>query len=173
MSSNEEYKNVVAAENTQLAEQSQAELGMKWFKFLIYFGLFFASAEDLIQSAALIFDIRNDFIDLDYYFVGNLRWLGILFAVAWIITAVIGIYMRFSLANFKKDAPKKYIIFEIVNRALSLIYTLVGIFLVTDSEMYITVGSVIGSVVSCVVGGAIYIYLNIIYFKKRNHLFVN
>ena len=41
MSLNEEYENNVIESEGQPLEQNQPELGMKWFKFLIYFMLFF------------------------------------------------------------------------------------------------------------------------------------
>lgn len=173
MNINEEYDNKLNFGKEQSNGNNQPELGMKWFKFLVYFLLFFGAAEDLIHAVAMIFNIKNEFLDFDYYFIGNLRWLGILFAVAFVVSAAAGIYFRFELAKFKKGAPKKYIIFEIATQLLFLVYNLAGIFSDSSLETYKLVGSFAGAVIGCVVGGAIFIYPSIIYFKKRNHLFVN
>lgn len=173
MNINEDYENKLAVEEAQTDGNNQPELGMKWFNFLIYFLLFFGAAEDLIQAVAMVFNIKNDFLDFDYYFIGNLRWLGILFAVAFVVSAAAAIYFRFELAGFKKGAPKKYIIFEIATQLLFLIYNLAGIISGSGIDTYKLIGSVAGAIIGCVVGGVIFIYPSIIYFKKRNHLFVN
>ena len=171
MSLNEEYENNVIESEGQPLEQNQPELGMKWFKFLIYFWLFFGALEDLAQSLVLFFNYENEFLDFEYYFYGNLRWLGILFAVVWLAIAAYGIYIRFRLAKFRKGAPKQYIIYEIVNQAVFLIFSLAGEFAMGQSDMMIA--SLVGGIIGSVLGGFVYIYPNIIYFKKRDHLFVN
>ncbi len=171
MSLNEEYENNPIVPEEQPTEQGQPELGMKWFKFLIYFMLFFSALEDLLQSLVLFFNYENEFLGFEYFFYGELRWLGILFAVIWLAIAAYTIYIRFRLAKFRKGAPKQYIIYEIVNQAVFLIFSLAGEFAMGQSDMMIA--SMIGGVIGSVLGGFVYIYPNIIYFKKRDHLFVN
>ena len=171
MSFNEEYENNLIGSEEQPLEQNQPELGMKWFKFLIYFMLFFSAFEDLLQSLVLFFNYENEFLGFEYFFYGELRWLGILFAVIWLAIAAYGIYIRFRLAKFRKGAPKQYIIYEIVNQVVFLVFSLAGEFAMGQSDMMIA--SMIGGVIGSVLGGFVYIYPNVIYFRKRDHLFVN
>lgn len=172
MSENKEF-NEIPEEYKTVAETSKPQLEMKWFKFLIYFLLFFNAAEDLLSSVMMTFDIRHELWEMDYYFGGSLRWLGIFFGIAWLITAGVQIFLRFELAKFKENAPKKYIIFEIFDAALLLAYNLIGGIVSAGTDAMEITGIVIGGVIGAVVGGFVYIYLNIIYFRKRNHLFVN
>lgn len=173
MRENREEFNEMLEEYKVMTETSKPELGMKWFKFLIYFLLLFNAAEDLLDSVMMIFDIRHELWEMDYYFDGNLRWLGIFFGAAWIVTAAIQIYLRFELAKFKKDAPKKYIIFEILDSVLFLAYNLAGGIVSAGSDTETIIGVTVGSVIGASLGAFTYIYLNIIYFRKRSHLFVN
>ncbi len=174
MSLNEEYKNNVVGSGEQPLEQVQPELGMKWFKFLIYFWLFFGAFEDFAQSLVLFFNYKNELIDFEYYFYGNLRWLGILFAVVWLAIAAYGIYIRFRLARFRKGAPKQYIIYEIINKVVLLVFSFAGELAMCQEMMIATLISIlIGVIIGSVLGGLVYIYLNVIYFRKRDHLFVS
>lgn len=174
MSENREDFNKMLEEYKAMTETSKPELGMKWFKFLIYFLLIFSAIEDLCQSLVLFFNYKNEFVDFEYYFYGNMRWLGIFFAIVWLIIAGYGIYIRFCLAGFKKNAPKKYIIFEIVNQSVLLLFTVAGEYALAEtSDMHLIIASLVGGVIGCIIGGVIFIYPSIIYFKKRDHLFIN
>ncbi len=173
MSFNEEFENNVIESEGHSLEQNQPELGMKWFKYLIYFALFLGAADDLLSAISMFFGIRNDLFEMEYYFEGNLRWLGILFGVLWVITAAAVIYIRFDLAKFRKGAPKRYIIIEIIGAAVYLLYNLAGIILVGNNETPVVLGAIVGAIVGSVIGNFILIYLSIIYFRKRDHLFVN
>ena len=173
MSENRENFNEKLEEYKELTEKSKPELGMSWFKFLIYFALFFNALDNLVSGVALIFDIRHELLDTEYYFDGNMRWLGILFGFIWITAAAAFIYIRFELAEFKSGAPKKYIIIEIIDSIVYLLFNLAGILLAGESDTLGIIGSVIVAVVGSARGAFAYIYLNVIYFRKRKHLFVN
>ncbi len=174
MSENREEFNAELEEYKAMTESSKPELGMKWFNFLIYFNLFFGALEDLLSAAAMIFDIRHEVLGMEYYFEGNMRWLGILFGILWIIIAAAVIYIRFDLAKFKKGAPKRYIIIEVIGSALFLLYSVAGMLFTASSGItaYI-IGSAIGSVIGSAIGTFVFAYCNVIYFKKRDHLFIN
>lgn len=173
MSENREDFKEMIEDYKVTTETSKPELGMNWFKFLIYFLLFFGAAENLLDSVMMLFNLRHELWEMDYYFGGNFRWLGILFGVIWIITAAVQIYLRFELAKFKKNAPKKYIIFEIVDAVLYLAYNLVGGIISAGSDRGAIIGVTVGSIIGASLGAIAYIYPNIIYFRKRNHLFIN
>ena len=165
----EEYK--------QMLESSKPELGMKWFKYLIYFQLFYSAVNDLARALSLIFNFQNEFIqklfDLKYY-DSDLRTVGVLFGFIFFIFAAVSVYIRFELAGFKKRAPKKFMIFIAATQVLAcaneIIVNLSGPY---PADTRRIVGTVLTLVFGYAFGYYVFIYPNIVYFKKRAHLFIN
>ncbi len=177
MSENREEFNKNLEEYKQMTQSSIPELGMKWFKYLIYFQLFFGAAEYLLQAVFMIFNFQNPFIQelfSLYYFEGDMRPVGVILGILWLMPAAMNLYARFELAAFKKGAPKKYLIIvvatEVLTFANNLFVTLYKYMFFDKTEIVI---KVVMFILSAVIGSLIYIYPNYIYFKKRKHLFVN
>lgn len=90
------------------------------------------------------------------------------YAVILIALAVFGLYIRQSLAKFKKNGPMLIYALGIASTAISAIYN-IGSSVIIGDEISTIIGSVIGSII----GTAIVLYCEIKYFTKRQHLFVN
>ncbi len=138
--------------------------GMKWYKFLIYFSLF-ASA------------ILNGFTAIGY-FAGTaafsafyssypaLQFLDILAGLFFVVVAIVSIYTRQALVNYRRIAPLLVVGLYIVNALFTVFYEIV---------VSVIVGTLTISVMSTAlsVGVAVAIgYANYIYFQKRAALFV-
>ena len=177
MSENREEFNNNLEEYKEMIDSSKPELGMKWFKYLIYFQLFFSAAEYLFQAVCMIFNFQNRYTQELFNlncFNRDLRPVGVILGILWLIPAAMTLYARFELAGFKKEAPKKFIILVAATQVL----TCAGEIFVKLSELYIVdarnvIGAVLALVLSYALGGFVFIYPNIVYFKKRAHLFVN
>ena len=177
MSENRENFNEKLEEYKELTEKSKPELGMSWFKFLIYFMLFLAAAENLAQAVSLILNFKNEYLqelfDLKY-FDGDMRAFGIFFGFIYLIPAVSAVYIRFDLAKFKKGSPTKYIVFEIYSQIITWVYSLfIALCELEGFDVRTLILAFVGVTFGCVLGGFVYIYPNVVYFKNRKHLFVN
>ena len=177
MSENREDFNEKLEEYKELTEKSKPELGMSWFKFLIYFMLFLAAAENLAQAVSLILNFKNEYLqelfDLKY-FDGDMRAFGIFFGFIYLIPAVSAVYIRFDLAKFKKGSPTKYIVFEIYSQIITWVYSLfIELCKLEGFDVRTLILAFVGVTFGCVLGGFVYIYPNVVYFKNRKHLFVN
>ena len=128
-------------------------LPMGWYKFLINFALFAGATINGLLALAT-FGYASGTWDVVYA-------LGLFGVAAW------GIYTRFELAKFKKNGPDYLTVLYIASMATPFIY-IVGLASTSyyDPSMGTSLGSSIASSTAMMI-------VNIVYFKKRRHLFVN
>lgn len=152
-------------------QPAEPQYSMKWFKFLIYFSLFFAAfinftSQGLFYLTGAVYTMADTDPDLVYLFYDGLKVADVAFGIAGILLAVFSIFTRFRLAKFKKDGPICYYILQASSAVVSLLY---GI-----AASVITGESMSGMVdVFSIVLSAILIAANVKYFSKRKALFVN
>ncbi len=152
-------------------EKSVKPLGMKWFKFIIYVQLILAFFINLlgayiVLSGNLYFDGTTNITQSVYRMMPNLRFVDICYAVACILLAVFSVYVRQQLVNYKQQAKYFYILFLALNLGFSLVYKF-AVYLVSD------INTVDILFLITVIENVLLIFINNIYFKKREHLFVN
>lgn len=148
-------------------EPPQPEYPMKWFKFVIYFQLFFGAFVNLCNtvlycSGALY---GND-SDLVYAAFGGLRVLDILMGVICLALAAYSIFVRFQLAKFKRNAPVLLYILLACNAGFNLFYSIGSTIIIGQNLISATtIGNLIGTL--------ILLALNVVYFNKRKSLFIH
>lgn len=158
-------------QNMQAAPQTQ--LGMRWFKFIIWVQLFLNALLNVV-SAYRIFtgtqykDGSYNITKYIYMFYPSLETADKLYAFSLIFLAVFAIVTRFLLAGYKKIAPFCYhgvigcnIVFAVVYlcKAASIMDMSVGEVMTSNYKIQLLVSIILLAV-------------NIIYFNKRKHLFV-
>lgn len=144
--------------------------GMKWFKFIIYFQLFASAVISVITAITMFTGAHyQGQADRVYSYFPGLKGLDVFYAIALLALAAFAIITRQNLAKFRKNGPKFYFIMIIAGIVVALIYSIAG-----SSILHVSLGEVMdaSSVSSLVVNIALLI-INIIYFKKREDLFVN
>ncbi|MBQ7007001.1 MAG: zinc-ribbon domain-containing protein, partial [Oscillospiraceae bacterium] len=102
------------------------------------------------------------------YYGGALQAADIACGIFLIAFAVAALVLRSKLAKYKPDAPKFVKIFYSIVAAVPFIYTLV---VAAITSQALTAYAV--SAISSLVAGIVFLVLNIIYFNKRAHLFVD
>lgn len=83
------------------------------------------------------------------------------------MNAIFAFITRNLLAAFEKCAPAYFHTLNLVRILLPLIYTLVASLILgmwTDTSY---------SLIATILFGGAYLWINIVYFRKRKHLFVN
>ncbi len=125
------------AYNTAIStnETAAPAYGMKWHKFLVNFSLWLGAILNFVMGAACMFEGAP------------------LYGIVLICAAAYSIYVRFQLANFKKNAYKHLL-------AVQLIVVAADLFL-----MGAEISALVSNIVACSV--------NYLYYKKRDELFVN
>ena len=128
---------------------------MAWFKFLIYFYLFFVAFLNVLNSVSMFL------LSLHNY------WYYIIPCVLSLSLEGVAIYVRFRLAGYYKNGPSMLLVMYLLFIFYNLIFN-AGL-IVIGKRLYIT--DIFNMVISAI-GTVIIIILNKLYFDKRKHLFV-
>lgn len=150
--------------------QATLQIGMKWYKFLIYFALFAGAVINLITGIMTISGMTYRSMGVEpalvYDAVKGLKVLDVVFGLCYIGLAVLGVVTRFKLSGMQKSGPKFLYAFYVVNVLLLVIYNVVVAKMLNVPMNYMA------NIVSVAIN-VVMIILNVIYFKKRESLFVN
>ena len=160
--------------NTAREESTTTKpLGMKWYKFLIYFALFAGAFVNFIYginyiSGGIYVVETNGLITADsvykLYGVG-LQVVDILYGLLLLALAVFCLVLRNQLAKYKPDAPHFVRIFYSILAGAPFLYSII-VALITSQSLGIE------AMLSLIVG-LIFTLWNVEYFKKRAHLFTD
>lgn len=154
-------------------QMQQKPLGMKWFKFLIYFQLFVASLVSLLTGVFLFTGkiytgASAEEVELLYMYFPNLKIFNLCMGVVYVVLCILYLVTRFMLSGYRKAGPAMLIAMYVGSLLISVLLVLITLQLV-DGVVYEINITTITSVVTSIV----MIVCNIIYFKKRKHLFIN
>lgn len=148
---------------------------MKWYKFLIYFSLFAGAVLNFISGIMCMngTQYEGDGItaDMVYAFYDGLKETDMIFGIACIVSAVLLIYTRFLLAGYKRNAPMMVTVSYAFTCVASLIYVIAVSVILSNAG--IDASETISSEIPSLIGAAVMIVVNYIYFNKRKALFVN
>ncbi len=172
------------------------QYGMKWFKFLIYFLLFFGALYTLCQGILLItgyIHYVNDYQEIQEYIGGfgeyleeynigeyyvkmvyeiygdGLKALDVTAGVLYILVAPFGIYTRFRLAKYKVNGPLCVYIWYGANIVVSVFYYIASLVVIKPDQA--TEGG--GMWLTSLCFALAVVWSNYVYFNKRKSLFVN
>ena len=163
------------ADKAALMAEGEAKFGMKWFKFMIYFGLFAAVLVCISNIGSLMNSYGDDATrQRVYQMFPGFQTADMIMIGGSIIAAVLILITRFKIAGFKKDCIGWFITGYGVNLASVLIYTVLAQnefskagYSGADvqealSQSYINIGF-----------SLVMIIINVIYLNKRKELFRN
>lgn len=139
---------------------------MKWFKFLIYFGLWIGAL--IYLSRAGIALTGADYYDavLLYELFPALRLLDILYGVLLLGCAAFTVYTRYALARFRRNGPTCLFVLYCAGTILTCLYSAAACTIQGYAVTEMGLGQTLLS-------GAIALLIHVAYFRKRQHLFVN
>lgn len=143
---------------------------MKWFKFVIYFQLFFnmviCAVDAYLYLTGAVYEGSAAMV---YQYYGNgLKGCDIAMGICDIALVVFALYARMALAKFKKNGPAIYMAFLAASAVEIVLYNIL-VCVVTGQWDLFTPSSLAGSVVGTILA----INLNKTYFEKRKSLFIN
>lgn len=143
------------------------ELPMKWFKFLIYFALFFGAIANIATGANTLTGKIYPNPDAVYSTYSGLQAIDIYMGVACFVLAAMGIITRFRLSGYRKDGPSFLIALYILTAVLNVLYVVAIVLFTSLSFNDLNTTTVITSVIT----SAIMVVCNKTYFDKRKALF--
>ncbi len=143
------------------------ELGMKWYKFVIYVQLFLSALANAVTGLNQL-RIAVNFFGVSHHVGLMSAFAQAAIGLLTIALAVFCIVVRQELAGFKRDAPQHYLVLLAASAALSVVGPIVMVFVLGLSGIY---ASLEPSVFGGVLGTVILIVLSKTYFDRRAHLF--
>ena len=143
---------------------------MKWFKFLIYFYLWAEAVLNIIGGIGILTGASyQGQADLVYAMIDGLKGFDIFIGLYSIALGGFAIFVRFRLANYKKNGPLMIMIQYIAVAVLALIY-IIGMNAIVPS--YILEFVDLSSMYSNLIVSIVFVIVNHIYFQKRSDMFV-
>ena len=157
--------------------KAQAEgLGMKWYKFLIYFALFFTVFSYIVNCVSLFTGAHYDALVTAIYGPGSggsemiyktypaIKIVDRVYGVSLIVLAVVTLIIRSRLANFKTNGSNQYIIFLLIMVVINTAYSICAAIIIKSADF---------TLVTSTAALVARFFLEKLYFSKREHLFVN
>lgn len=157
----------------QLEQADREGLGMKWYKFLVYFSLLASAAACIISlvSTASQYSALSEYISY-YPAIGSA--LGSRF-ITYLVLTPLYVYTWYLLMRFSKKAIGMFFTVFWVNIALTGISQLftAGMNSSISSSGAASTGYVLGTLLGLGIASVAYYLPNRKYFGKREHLFIN
>ena len=161
-------------ENREIVNAEQpAVLPMKWYDFRVKFLMVLGGVSNillgLVSVTTLMYTIPPDMglIEFEeYLYTGNMVF-DIVFGIAFILLGVADFYVRSRMKKFTADALKKFYVLIIAEQSLFYVYDIAFAF-ATNTKLDIA-----DTVVFSLATAVVWVVLEIYYFNKRKHLFVN
>lgn len=168
-----QYTQPQYAQPMQTPIYGQPMLSMRWYKFLINFGLFASMVLNFI-SAIMVFtgaqyDLEPSTLKLLYAFFPDLKTVDILYGLMLFGLMVFAFFTRMFLAGYKKNGPKMLYGLYIAAACVNLFYC-IGVSAAVPADEVI--GQAVATTIGSIIGSAVMVIVNVIYFKKRANLFV-
>lgn len=155
---------------TNTANLESSPMPMKWHKFLIYCGLWLGGVGNALTGLGLVtgsaYTSAGVTAEQVYSVFPTLKPVDVILGLVSIAIGVMLIVVRFDLARFKRNGPKKLLILYGVSAVFTLAYPLLASAMTGMSftdlwDPATIVGSILGVVI------------NKIYYDKRGQLFIN
>ncbi|MBO4468352.1 MAG: zinc ribbon domain-containing protein [Clostridia bacterium] len=157
-------------------------LPMNWYKFLIYFMLFASAALNVISgimyitgSVYSIYGGSGANAEEIYRYFPNLKTVDIIYGLFALCCAGLAIYARFALAGFKRNGPALVLAVYAVAAVANLFYVIGFNAALGEVSQYIQseMSQFTTSMITSLIVSVVVAILNLVYFNKRKHLFVN
>lgn len=145
----------------------RAAAGGLAYKFLIYFALWLSAVLSLWNGIKMLTGlVYGGDAALVYRYLPTLKIVDMAYGVLILLCAALAIYARFMLAQYRRSGPPCLYALYIATNAADLLYVAATSLLLGESTLNSQTSS------SCVTS-VIFLLINITYFQKRKHLFVN
>lgn len=150
-----------------------SQIPMNWYKFIIYFLLFFEAIQYIFTGISYITGYISriplgdeGIVVYSISLLGEgLVWVDVLYGAVLLGMAGFAIYARFRLAKFRKNAIWVYLSYLVASGLVSVAYGVV---------FQIVQGAGLRLIIAYLtelIPQGLMVYLNYIYFNKRKHMF--
>ena len=153
---------------------NKPDMPMKWYKFLAFFALWAGAFINLAYGFRYLGEnaFGNSFAsELIFEAYPKMKGVMVVCGLATIATAALNVWTAINLIKYKKAAPK-LVVLNYVAGAVVNIYYLVATASIVAPEL-VAESNIILTATFSVILAIVFSIINIVYFKKRKHLFEN
>lgn len=153
---------------------NKPDMPMKWYKFLAFFALWAGAFINLAYGFRYLGEnaFGNSFAsELIFEAYPKMKGVMVIAGLATIAIAALNAWTAINLIKYKKAAPKFVVLNYIAGAAVNLYYVIATASIV--DPILIAESNIILTATASIIIAVIFSIINIIYFKKRKHLFVN
>ncbi|MDE6025787.1 MAG: zinc ribbon domain-containing protein [Lachnospiraceae bacterium] len=158
-------------QQSAISQNNGNELGMKWFKFVIWFQLYANCVLNIYNGYRISFgkhyNLDDSYVQMIYNMYDGLQTIDLAVGISMMALGVYAIITRYSLAGFKKHGPFMYYLCLFFNILVAVIYCILVKATVVGIEINNT------RMISNAIMMTVLLICNLVYFGKRRHLFVN
>jgi hypothetical protein len=145
-------------------------VGLKWAHFLGYFALWIGALSNLSIAVQLltgsVYEGGGVNAEMVYSVYGSLRYADRFYAISVLVLAGLAVFAAISILKYKAMAGTLVCALYGLNTIAGIAYIVMTSHILGASTMdYNTAASILVSIV--------FFFVNIVYFKKRKHIFVN
>ena len=157
----------VSGEQSWAPAPYREEMPLKWFKFIIYVQLFLNALGYLITGMQLLTGLLyGQYRAAAYAGYPALQAVDVIMGILSLGLMLMALVVSQKLAKFRRGAPRLYLIWIAAG-------IVVGVFYLVAASLVLGQLVMTGSIVGNLLGNVLLILLNLVYFQKREHLFVN
>ena len=156
----------------------EALMPMKWYKFLIYFLLFAMALLDFVSGLfgmlgnyLYLDEAGKDITDFVHTVYPGLKMLDAAYGAGTVMVSFYALFVRFKLSEQKKDALKSFYMYCAIPVIMTAVRDVIGYLIVDPKVLKVSNFQPISMMLTFAVG-AVYFYLNVIYFRKRKQMFI-
>ena len=147
---------------------------MKWHKFLVYFALW---ASGILNILTGFFTLSGGQYEGDaekvYYVFRGMKTLDTVYGLVVIVIGVLLLFTAYRLLKLKTGAPKLLLACLAITAVVSIAYSVMATNEIHSVLRNADTSEITASAIGSAIGSAVSFVLHMIYYKKRNHLFVN
>ncbi len=147
-------------------------LPMKWHKFLCYFALWAGAAVNAFSGIRLMTGAAYGAGAAQVYTkIPQLKTIDTIAGALSIAIALLGIITAIRLIKFRENAPKLLIGLYVAGAIAGLFYTIAAASVL--GRLGADARSIISSQIPSLITSAVMVIVNIVYYKKREFMFIN
>lgn len=156
--------------NAVNAAAAQPVLGLKWAHFLSYFALWLGAVANVVMCILVftgaLYEAQDVPAELVYSFFPGLQPLNYFYGVCLIVMAVLGVITAVSINKYMRRSGTLVCSMYLASAIISCIY-LIG------TSVIIGQFAMDSSAAASIIVGIVMFFVNRIYFKNRENIFVN
>ena len=126
----------------------------------------FTAVTYLTGSVYLGEDMTMSDVEALYMFYPTAKMIDVIYGVLLIALAAYAIFTRFQLSGFKRRGPFLFILMYVLNLVIGLLYS-ISIMFTLEAGLLDFI-----SLVPSIITSVVMIFVNVVYFRKREELFV-